>query len=92
MANGLVTALVSPEHWLKGYIAIDLLAQHALTGKALPAGWWNPGFLVVNSANIKEIQARQATAASRLAWFKKEVTAELANPSKYLKPMSAMGG
>jgi ribose transport system substrate-binding protein len=92
VANGLVTALVSPEHWLKGYIAVDLLAEHALTGKALPTGWWNPGYLVVNSANIKEIQARQATAASRLAWFKKEVTSELANPSKYLKPMSAMGG
>ena len=92
VANGLVTALVSPEHWLKGYIAIDLLAEHALTGKALPTGWWNPGYLVVNSANIKEIQARQATAASRLAWFKQEVTSELANPSKYLKPMSAMGG
>lgn len=92
VANGEVTALVSPEHWLKGYIAVDLLAQHALTGKALPTGWWNPGFLVVNSANIAAIQARQATAASRLAWFKKEVTSELANPQKYLKPMSAMGG
>ncbi len=92
VANGLVTALVSPEHWLKGYIAVNLLAQHALTGKALPTGWWNPGYLVVNSANIKEIEARQATAASRLAWFKNEVTSELANPQKYIKPMSAMGG
>jgi ribose transport system substrate-binding protein len=92
VAKGLVTALVSPEHWLKGYIAVDLLAQHALSGKKLPAGWWNPGFLVVDSKNIAQIEARQASAATRLAWFKKEVTAELADPQKYLKPMSAMGG
>jgi len=91
IANGEVTALVSPEHWLKGYIAIDLLAQHALTGRKLPTGWWNPGYLVVDSKNIAAIQARQASAASRLAWFKKEVASELANPQKYLKPMSAMG-
>ena len=91
VAKGLVTALVSPEHWLKGYIAVNLLAQHALTGKKLPTGWWNPGYLVVNSKNIAQIQARQASAATRLAWFKKEVSAELADPQKYLKPMSAMG-
>ena len=91
MAKGLITALVSPEHWLKGYIAVDLLARHALTGKKLPARLWNPGFLVVGSKNIAQIEARQASAAA-LARFKKEVTAELADPQKYLKPMSAMGG
>jgi ribose transport system substrate-binding protein len=64
VAAGDVTALVSPEHWLKGYIAVDLLAQHALTGKPLPAGWWNPGSLVVDKTNIATITARQASAAS----------------------------
>jgi ribose transport system substrate-binding protein len=92
VAKGLITALVSPEHWLKGYIAVDLLARHALTGTKLPAGWWNPGYLVVDSKNIARIEARQASAATRLAWFRKEVSAELADPQKYLKPMSAMGG
>lgn len=91
VASGAVTALVSPEHWLKGYLAVALLARHAADGKALPAGWWNPGYLVVDSKNIKAIEARQQTAASRLAWFKKEAAAELANPQKYLKPMSALG-
>jgi ribose transport system substrate-binding protein len=91
IASGEVDVLISPEHWLKGYIAVDLLAEHALTGKKLPTGWWNPGYLVVNSSNIAAIQARQATAASRLAWFKKEVTSELANPQKYIKPMSDVG-
>jgi len=89
---GLVQALVSPEHWLKGYIAVSLLAQHALHGTKLPVGWWNPGSLVVDKANIAKIMARQASAASRTAYFQKEVSYELAHPAKYLKPLSALGG
>lgn len=92
VAAGLVQALVSPEHWLKGYIAVSLLAEHALHGTPLPTGWWNPGSLVVDKANIAQIMARQSSAASRTAFFQKEVAFELAHPSKYLKPMSALGG
>jgi ABC-type sugar transport system substrate-binding protein len=86
--DGLVTTLVSPEHWLKGYIAVWLLAQHAQHGKPLPSGWWNPGALVVNQSNVDEIIARQKDAASRVQWFKPVVTKELANPNQYLKPLS----
>jgi len=92
VAAGRVQALVSPEHWLKGYIAVALLAEHALKGTPLPAGWWNPGSLVVDKANIAQVMARQASAASRTAYFQQEVTFELAHPGKYLKPMSALGG
>jgi ribose transport system substrate-binding protein len=86
--DGYVVALASPEHWLKGYIAVSLLAEHALKGTKLPTGWWNPGDLVVNAANVDAIMARQKSNATRTAWFKKEVAKELANPSKYLKPLS----
>src|SRR3954470_5154397 len=44
--NGYVEALVSPEHWLKGYIAVKLMAQAAQSGKPLPEGWWNSGALI----------------------------------------------
>jgi ribose transport system substrate-binding protein len=91
VASGYVNALVSPEHWLKGYIAVELLAQHALKGTALPTGWWNPGSLVVDKSNIAQIQARQKDNAARTAYFKNEVDKELANPSQYLKPLSALG-
>ncbi len=86
--NGYIFALVSPEHWLKGYIAIKLLAAHAQTGKALPNGWWNPGYLLVTKANANKIIARQKSEATRYAYFSKQANAELANPSKYLEPMS----
>jgi ribose transport system substrate-binding protein len=90
--QGYVEALVSPEHWLKGYLAVALLAQHALKKTSLPTGWWNPGSLVVDKANIDKIIARQKTAASRTAYFQAEANKQLANPSQYLKPLSALGG
>jgi ribose transport system substrate-binding protein len=86
--NGYIFALISPEHWLKGYIALKLLAKHAQTGAPLPQGWWNPGYLVVNKSNIAKILARQKTAATQYAYFKSIAANELAHPSKYLKPMS----
>lgn len=86
--QGYVTALASPEHWLKGYIAERLLIQHAETGKPLPKGWWNPGALLVTKANITQILARQRTNATRTAWFMPEVAKEFAHPKKYLKPLS----
>lgn len=86
--DGYVAALASPEHWLKGYVAEALLVDHARNGKAIPQGWWNPGGLIINSKNIDEIIARQQNPQTRAQWFDKEVKAQLANPSKYLKPMT----
>jgi ribose transport system substrate-binding protein len=85
--DGYVEALVSPEHWLKGYIAVKLMADAAQSGKPLAEGWWNPGALVVNQDNIDEILARQKDPASRTAYFKDEVEKQLASPDQYLKPM-----
>jgi len=85
--EGYVQVLISPEHYLKGYIALWYLAEHALHGKALPVGWWNPGAIVVDSSNVDKILARQSSPATRLAYFKPIAEAQLADPSKYLKPL-----
>jgi len=87
--EGLVHTLVSPEHWLKGYLAVRLLAEHAQSGRALPDGWWNPGTLVVDAANVDEIIARQRDNGSRAEWFASRVGKQLANPAQYVKPLSA---
>jgi ABC-type sugar transport system substrate-binding protein len=89
--DGFVEALVSPEHWLKGYIAVKLMAQAAQGGKPLAEGWWNPGALIVNAKNIDEIMARQQDPASRQSYFKAEVAKQLASPDQYLKPMPTEG-
>ncbi|HEY7196979.1 MAG TPA: sugar ABC transporter substrate-binding protein [Gaiellaceae bacterium] len=86
--DGYIFALISPEHWLKGYIAIKLLAENAQDGKDLPEGWWNPGYLVVNKDNIDEILARQKNAQTRYDYFHEEADKQLADPSQYVKPMS----
>ncbi|HEY3683307.1 MAG TPA: sugar ABC transporter substrate-binding protein [Streptosporangiaceae bacterium] len=86
--DGSLFALSSPEHWLKGYIALQLLIDHQRTGKKLPAGWWNPGTLVVTKDNVDKIIARQKDAASRTAYFSPIAKAQLAHPARYLKPLA----
>jgi ribose transport system substrate-binding protein len=82
--KGFVTALISPEHWLKGYVAIHLLADQKIDGKDLPEGVWNTGALTVDSKNIDEILKRQESPETRKAYFKAEVAKQLANPTQYL--------
>src|SRR5262245_25908017 len=82
--DGYVKALISPEHWLKGYLAIKLLADSKLEGKDLPEGVWNSGALPVNSDNIDDILTRQKDAQSRKDYFEDEVNKQLSNPDQYL--------
>jgi ABC-type sugar transport system substrate-binding protein len=87
--DGLVHTLVSPEHWLKGYLAVRLLIEHAQSGRALPHGWWNPGTVVVNQSNVDDIIARQRDATSRARWFASGAARQLASPAQYVKPLSS---
>ena len=90
--DGYVEALISPEHWLKGYLAVKLMADARQSGKALPEGMWNSGALTVDKKNIDEIIARQKDPQPRAAYFKDEVDKQLAQPvDQYLRPMPAGG-
>lgn len=82
--DGFVAAVVSPEHWLKGYIATKLLADHAENGTPIPAGLWDTGGLVVNSSNIDEIAARQADDATMAAALAPVGDEQIANQDQYL--------
>jgi ribose transport system substrate-binding protein len=82
--DGYVEALISPEHFLKAYIAIALLAAKKQDGKDLPEGVWNTGELTVNSKNIDDIIARQQSPEAREAFFKPVADKQLADPSSYL--------
>ncbi len=85
--DGLVTALVSPEHWLKGYLAIKLMADSAQKDEDLPEGMWNSGALIVDSKNIDEIIARQKGESERAEYFKPVVEKQLGNQDQYLGEM-----
>jgi ribose transport system substrate-binding protein len=82
---GTIFALSSPEHWMKGYIALHLLIEAKRKCTAMPEGWWNSGNLLVDKSNIDDILTRQQNPESRKAWFKKEIDKQLANPP--LAPM-----
>ena len=86
--NGYVYVLGDPHHFLKGYIAITLLAQHAQQGKPLPTGWFNPGFGLVTAANIDQIISREQNNQTRYAYYAPILQKELATPSAYIKPLS----
>jgi ABC-type sugar transport system substrate-binding protein len=83
---GYVYALGDPEHFLKGYVAIALLADNA-NGKKLPEGWFNPGAGIVTAANVDDIIAREKSNAARKAFYKDTLDKELANPTAYIKPL-----
>lgn len=86
-----ITALVSPEHWLKGYMAIDMLATQATGGAAAPEGTWDTGYLLVEEKNVTEIAARQKDEASRKEWFAKKVEEQKAAKDKHLGPLVEIG-
>jgi ribose transport system substrate-binding protein len=83
---GYVYALGDPQHFLKGYVAISLLADNA-NGKKLPEGWFNPGSGIVTAANVDQIIEREKSNANRKAFYKATLDKELADPSQFMKPL-----
>lgn len=82
---GYVNTLVSPEHWLKGYIATQILADYAINGTEIPKGTWDTGGLVINADNADAIATRQASDESMAAAMAVIGDEQLADPSAYLK-------
>jgi ribose transport system substrate-binding protein len=85
--DGRVYTLADPEHWLKGYIAIALLAKLGKDGTKMPEGWWNPGGAIITAKNVDEIIARQKDNTTRTQYYKATVDKQLADPSSYVKPL-----
>lgn len=86
--DGSLFALSSPEHFMKGYIAMYELIQHARNCTPIPSGWWNSGTLLITSKNIDAVLARQKSEAAKLAYFEPVIKQQLANPP--IKPFSAL--
>jgi ribose transport system substrate-binding protein len=86
--QGYVQVLGDPYHYLKGYIAVALLAEHAKSGKEIPEGWWNPGSGIVTKENVAEIVKRESSTQARNEFFEPIGEEELKDPSKYVRPLS----
>jgi ribose transport system substrate-binding protein len=79
---------ISPEHYLKGYVAMRLLAEAVKKGEILPKGWFYTPGLVVDSGNIDAIMTRQQSDAARRAGIKADADKLFADPNAYLKPLA----
>jgi ABC-type sugar transport system substrate-binding protein len=86
--DGTNFATISPEHYLKGYVAMRLLAEAGKKGADLPKGWFYTPGLIVDSTNIDAIQSRQQSDASRRAGIADEAGKLFANPSAQLRPLT----
>jgi len=87
IVNGTNFALIDPEHFLKGYVAMRLLIEHALHGKAIPQGWWNPGDLLVTQNNVQQIITRQQSLANKGQFYQLIINEEFADSSAFIKPL-----
>lgn len=87
VASGVNFGLLDPEHFLKGYVAMRLLIEHALSNKAIPQGWWNPGAQLITQSNVQQVITRQESTKAKGAYFQPIIDKEFANPSAYIKPM-----
>ncbi|HEY1389323.1 MAG TPA: sugar ABC transporter substrate-binding protein [Ktedonobacterales bacterium] len=85
--DGVNFGLLDPYHFMKGYVAMRLLIEHALNGTAIPEGWWNTGHLMVDQTNVDQIIARQASLDAKGAYYKPIIDQQFSNPSAYIKPM-----
>jgi ribose transport system substrate-binding protein len=88
IVNGTNFALLDPEHFLKGYVAMRLLIEHALYGKAIPGGWWNPGALLVTQSNVHQIIKRQESLSAKGRFYQTAIDQEFANPAAEIKPLA----
>lgn len=87
IANGTNFALVDPEHFLKGYVAMRLLIEHALFGNTIPQGWWNPGALLVTQSNVQQIIKRQTSLDTKGQFYQAIINQEFADPTAQIKPL-----
>ena len=65
--DGGLTAVVSPEHYLKAAVAAWIQAEHAKSGDPLPDGWVHVPGLTVTAENVASVIIRQASAEARAA-------------------------
>jgi ABC-type sugar transport system substrate-binding protein len=55
IAGGQMVGAVTQRSWLQGYVGMRVIADHAFRDTAMPEGWIDTGFDIVNKDNVDEI-------------------------------------
>ncbi len=87
--DGSVLCTISPEQYLKGYVATRLLAEAAQTGKPLPKGWFDLPGVVIDQSLVDVIMIRQLSDANMRDWLRPEIAKIFDNITPYMRPLSA---
>lgn len=85
--DGTNFATLSPEHFMKGAVAIRMLAETATKDTKLPEGWVDSGALLVTKDNVDEIIARQESDAAKDKWFGPKLDAFFKDLASHTKPL-----
>jgi ABC-type sugar transport system substrate-binding protein len=86
--SGVLFCTISPEQYLKGYIATRLLAEAVKTGKPMLKGWFDEPGLVVDQSHADVFIARQSSDAAMRASLRPEIAKIFANVASFMKPLS----
>lgn len=86
--DGTNFATLSPEHFMKGAVAIRLLAEAATEGKPLTEGWIDSGALLVTKDNVDEIIARSESDSAKDKWFSPKLDDFFADLDAHRRPLA----
>ena len=86
--DGTNFATLSPEHFMKGAVAIRMLAEAATKDKPLPEGWVDAGALLVTKDNVDEIIARQGSEPAKDKWFGPKLDEFFADLGAHTRPLN----
>ncbi|MPZ84589.1 MAG: substrate-binding domain-containing protein [Actinophytocola sp.] len=89
--DGTNFATLSPEHFMKGAVAIRMLAEAATEDKPMPEGWVDSGALLVTKDNVAEIIARQESDSAKDEWFGPKLDEFFADLDSHTRPLGEAG-
>ena len=84
--DGVNFVTISPEHYLKGYIALALLAKAVKEDADVPKGWIDVPGLVVDEGNIDTIIERQGSQDARKSQVAPQAQQIIDDLGTYTKP------
>ncbi|HEX7738466.1 MAG TPA: sugar ABC transporter substrate-binding protein, partial [Marmoricola sp.] len=84
--DGSLPFTIDPEHFLKGYIAMQLLIDHK-RGAKQPEGWLETPGMVVDSSNIDKVLAREKSQTAAYDFYKPQITSILGNVDAHMHPL-----
>jgi ribose transport system substrate-binding protein len=84
--DGINFVTISPEHYLKGYVAQEMMDNAVLSGQKAQEGWIRVPGLVVDSSNIDAIITRQASQEGRHDQIAPQAQDIVKNIDKYTQP------